>query len=121
MKITATAATPYSVVVSTPVELADPSAVDVTVTVAPPPVAVDVAVTVTAGPPPTVVVTVGPAAVLVIVLVVVDGTFWRFSATMSPGTAVPHVTRPAVIGTMTCIGPLAVAPMDGRTLRGPPM
>ena len=52
---------------STPVEVAVPGAVDVTVTVEPPPPTVEVTVT---APPPTVVVTVGPAAVVVTVLVV---------------------------------------------------
>src|SRR5467141_731536 len=120
MKITATAATPYSVVVSTPVPVAVPGAVEVTVTVPLPPPTVEVTVTVPLLPP-TVDVTVGPAAVLVTVLVVAGGRFWRVSATMSPGTPVPHVRRPAVMGRMTCICPLTVAPTDGRTLRGPPM
>src|SRR3979409_1674103 len=96
MKITATAAIPYAVVVSTPPV---PGAVTVVTEVVPP----------------------GPETVTLVgtVLVAAAGTFWRVSATMSPGTPVPHETRPAVIGKMISIWPLAVAPMEGRALGAP--
>src|SRR6267378_5837725 len=97
MKITATAAIPYVVDASTP----------------PVPVAVTVVTEV--------VVDAGPETItlVVMVLVVAGGRFCRVNATMSPGTAVPHETRPAVIGTMTIICPPAVAPIEGRTFSGP--
>ena len=65
-----------------------------------------------------------PETVAVVVTVFVAarvGALCRVNATMSPGTPVPHVIMPAVIGRMTCIVPLAVAPMEGRTFSGPPM
>src|SRR6266850_6504854 len=115
MKIHGTAGNPYRRFLSTPVPVAVPGAVDVTVTVPLPPPTVDVTVTVPL-PPRMVDVTVGPAAVLVIVLVVAGGRFCRVKATRSPGTPpVPHVMRPAVIGMMSSIVPLAVAPTDVRT------
>src|SRR4029077_11690191 len=99
MKITATAAIPYAVVVSIP---PDPAAVTVVTDV------------VVAGCLETV-------TLVVTVLVVAGGTFWRVSATRSPGIPVPQETSPAVIGTMTSMVPAAVAPIDAWTFSGPPM
>src|SRR5207248_694518 len=98
MKITATAAIPYTVFVSTPPDAAVTVETDVVV----------------AGGPETV-------TLVVMTFVVAAGTFCNVNATMSPGTAVPQETRPAVIGTMISICPPAVAPTEGRTFRGPPM
>ena len=129
MKITATAATPYRTVELTPVD----AAVWVTVVAEPETVIVDPPLTVVVCTAVEVVVTAPPATLLVLVTVgpetvdvtvvdpALDGTFCKVKATRSPGTDVPHVTWPASIGKMTSIWPPAVAPMAGRTLRGPPM
>src|SRR6266550_799457 len=100
MKITATAAIPYTVVVSIPAGAAEAVTVETEVDVA------GAAETVT---------------LVVTMLVVAGGMFCRVNATMSPGTPVPQATIPAVMGRMTSIVPLAVAPIDGRLLSGPPM
>jgi len=116
MKITATAAIPYAVVVLTPVELVS---TEVTVVVAEI-VCVD-------PEPETVTVVEPPLTVVVDVDTDTDvettevGTFWSVSATTSPGTPVPHVTSPAVIGKMTSIVPLWVAATVASSLIGPPM
>ena len=88
MKTTATAAIPYAVVASTPPDEAVTVVTDVVV----------------AGGPEMI-------TLVVTVFVVAAGTLCRVRATMSPGTPEPHVTSPAVIGTMISICPAAVAPI----------
>ena len=140
MKITATAATPYSVV-----ELVPEDVVVVTVVVPCPEtvtvVAVPVMVVVVTSPlaPVTVVVVTCPGRVVVLtlvvvvvlvdvtvaVLVVVDvGTFCRVKATMSPGVVPGHVVEVSPqdpTGVMMYSCPLTDAPIDRPCAIGAPM